>query len=153
MSSAFRWRNRFLAFAPLFIWIAVIFYLSTDQGSMSRTSLFVRPLLEFFFPTANEATLQIYHGYVRKAAHLTEYAILGGLAIRAFYSTFQSQTFTYLVAILIVAAVAIADEVGQSFRPTRTGSVTDVLIDIAGGTTLIGLVWLIARLRRTDSVV
>ena len=153
MSSAFRWRNRFLAFAPLFIWIAVIFYLSSDQGSMSRTSLFVRPLLEFFFPTANEATLQIYHGYVRKAAHLTEYAILGGLTVRAIYSTFQSQTFTYLVAILIVAAVAIADEVGQSFRPTRTGSVTDVLIDIAGGTTLIGLVWLIARLRRTDSVV
>ncbi len=97
--------------------------------------------------------MQIYHGYVRKAAHLTEYAILGGLAVRAIYSTFQSQTITYLVAILIVAAVAIADEVGQSFRPSRTGSVTDVLIDIAGGTTLIGLVWLIARLRRTDSVV
>ena len=120
---------------------------------MSRTSLFVRPLLEFFFPAADEATLQIYHGYVRKAAHLTEYAVLGGLAIRAFRMTIRASAYTYLVAILIVATVAVLDETGQSLRPSRTGSVIDVFIDVAGGATLICLVWLIARLRHKKFVV
>lgn len=120
---------------------------------MSRTSLFVRPLLEFFFPTADEVTLQVYHGYVRKAAHLTEYAVLGGLAIRAFRTTFRASAYTFLVAILTVAVIAVLDEAGQSLRPSRTGSANDVLIDIAGGTALIGVVWLTARLRQKKNVV
>ncbi len=77
-----------------------------------------------------------------------EYAVLGGLAMRAFKTTVRTSAYTYSAAIVIVAAVAVMDEVGQSFRPSRTGSATDILIDVTGGATLIGLAWLIARLRQ-----
>ena len=64
-------RALLLQYAPVVFWIAVIFFLSSDQGSMSQTSRFIRPLLEFLFPAAPEETLLIYHGYIRKAAHFT----------------------------------------------------------------------------------
>ena len=81
------WRGQIIRYAPLFLWIGVIFYLSSSQGAMSNTSRFIRPLLEWFFPLAPEETLQIYHGYIRKFAHFAEYAALAFLAARAFRSS------------------------------------------------------------------
>ncbi len=79
------WRERLWLYAPLFLWIGVIFYLSSSQGAMSNTSRFIRPFLEWMFPFATEETLQIYHGYIRKFAHFFEYAMLGFFASRAFW--------------------------------------------------------------------
>lgn len=145
-------REQIILYAPLFIWICVIFFLSSGQGSSVRTSLIIRPLLEFLFPTAPEETLQLYHGFIRKCAHLTEYAILGLLACRAFVSLSAAalRKYFYLLAAALVLAVASADEFNQSFNPDRTGSAVDVLIDVTGG--LIGIViftlWLRRALRR-----
>jgi len=139
-----RWRVLLWAYAPLFVWIGVIFLLSSDSGSMSNTSRFVRPILVFLFPAADETTLLFYHGIVRKLAHLTEYAILGALAVRAFV---RSQ-YRYAFSLFIVVAVAFADEFGQSFRPSRTASVVDVGIDIAGGLAMIAALYLYIRPRR-----
>ena len=50
---------------------------------------------------------------------------------------YSSQTvlrkFWFLWAFLFVVSVASLDEYNQSFNNARTGSVYDVLIDIAGG--------------------
>ncbi len=115
---------------------------------MSNTSRFVRPILVFLFPSADEPTLLFYHGIVRKLAHFTEYAILGLLAVRAFAVTGRR----YLYALLVVTAVAFADEFGQSFRPTRTASLIDVGIDIAGGITMIAICYLFARTRKSANI-
>jgi VanZ family protein len=114
------------AYAPLVVWIGVILFLGSGQGSMTRTSIIVRPLLEFLFPLADEATLQIYHGYIRKMAHLFEYAVLAFLALRAFRSR-------YVYAIVVVIVIASLDECLQSFNASRTSSIYDVFIDISGG--------------------
>jgi VanZ family protein len=137
-------------YAPLVLWIGVIFYLSSDQGSMSRTSRFVRPVLEFLFPAASDETLQFYHGYVRKAGHFTGYAVLAFWAVRAFVSSLMAAVSEYrhLWAVLLVAAVATVDELNQSFLSSRTGSVWDVLLDISGGVAMAGFLWAIGRPRQ-----
>jgi VanZ family protein len=114
---------------------------------MNETSRFIRPLLEFLFPSAPPETLALYHGYIRKLAHLAEYSILAILARRAF-THFRRPI---LLAIGIVILVAMADEFRQSFDPRRTGTPIDVIIDLVGG--LLGMVtwWLFARVFRKDS--
>ncbi len=133
-----------MLYAPLLIWIGVIFFLSSSQGSMTRTSLIVRPILEFLFPSAPEETLLLYHGYIRKFAHFAEYAVLGLLACRAFIGSPQNflRSHRYISSIVLLAAVAVFDEANQSFDPARTGSPFDVLVDLTGGFTAIFLFYL-----------
>lgn len=132
-----------MLYAPLVIWIGVIFFLSSSQGSMNETSRIIRPLLEFFFPAASPETLTFYHGIIRKLAHVTEYAILGFLSMRAFKA---GQAI--LAASVILIGVASIDEINQSFNPARTGAAIDVLLDLAGGFTAVFIVALVRRVRR-----
>lgn len=139
------------AYAPLFLWIGLIFYMSSDHGSMSATSKFIRPLLTFLFPLADEATLDIYHGYIRKSAHLAAYTTLGVLACRAFAKTrlFKFGLKWVGIAVALVVSIALIDEFNQSFNPSRTGSLYDVAIDISGGISAIVAFYLIFRWRAT----
>ncbi|GIU81826.1 MAG: VanZ family protein [Acidobacteria bacterium] len=134
-----KWRSRFLRYAPLILWIGVIFLLSSNVGSMNNTSRFIRPLLRFLFPDAPEELLQIYHGYIRKLAHVTEYAILAFFASRAFFSssvnTIAKNWFVFSFA--LVVAVACLDEFNQSFLSSRTASPFDVMLDCFGGLVMI----------------
>jgi VanZ family protein len=141
------WRAGVWAYAPLLLWIGVIFYLSSDQGSMSQTSRFLRPLLELLFPAAPEETLQLYHSYIRKFAHFTVYAILGFLALRAFAMSSSQvlQRSRYLLSLGVVVLIATIDEVNQGFSAARTGSGWDVLLDISGGIVMITALWLLGR--------
>lgn len=130
-------------YAPVVVWIGVIFYLSSDQGSMSQTSRFIRPLLEFLFPAAPEETLRIYHGYIRKAAHFTEYAVLAFLAVRAFAASARLHKWRYILPLLLVTCVAAIDEFNQSFEFSRTGSILDVMLDISGSVVMIAVLRLL----------
>jgi len=132
-------RERFFRYAPLFLWIGVIFLASTTQASMSNTSRFIRPLLMFLFPDAPEETLIVYHNFIRKAAHFTEYAALAFFAARAFSTSSVKflQKFWFVFAFVLVILVALIDETNQSFNSARTGSIYDVLLDCSGGLTMI----------------
>ncbi len=149
-----KWRGRLIRYAPLFLWIAFIFYLSSGQGSFEQTSRFIRPLLEFFFPGTSPESISFYHGIVRKLAHPTVYAVLGYLSIRAFTSL-ESQKlqrkFVFL-SVLLVVCVAALDEFNQSFLSVRTGSIWDVLLDSVGGVLAIGLYILYRRLRSKPEI-
>src|SRR5687768_14414444 len=140
-------REQLMLYAPLLIWIGVIFFLSSSQGSMSHTSRIIRPVLEFLFPGAPEETLQFYHGIIRKLAHFSEYAVLGLLACRALtrlHSNFLVNA-RYLIAAALVMLVAGIDEFNQSFNPARTGSLFDVMIDISGGVFAIVLFYVLTK--------
>jgi VanZ family protein len=146
-------REQVILYAPLFIWIGVIFFLSSGQGASTRTSVIVRPILEFLFPAATDETLQFYHGVIRKCAHLTEYAILGFWTCRAFVrsrSNFLKDYF-YLTAAVLVLMVAGIDEFNQSFNPDRTGAVLDVALDLSGGLTAIFIYWLVRGRRHSPA--
>lgn len=148
-----RRRERIIRYAPLILWIGVIFYMSSNAGAMSETSRFVRPILEFLFPAASEETLRIYHGYVRKSAHFTEYALLAILAARALTgSSIRMLKMNWAVAaFLIVGFIAVIDETGQSLRISRTGSIWDVALDVLGGTAAVIAFKLFFRRNRISS--
>lgn len=136
------WRGRIIRYAPLILWIGLIMFLSTEQASMSNTSRFIRPLLEFLFPNAPEEILIVYHGYVRKLAHVTVYAILAFWAARAFLTSSQNllRRVWFVFAFTLVLLVASIDETNQSYLDSRTGSIYDVLLDAAGGISMITLI-------------
>lgn len=126
-----------IRYAPLFLWIGVIFFLSSPEGSANQTSRIIGPLLHFFVPDILPETEAAIHAIVRKTAHFTEYAVLAFLAVRAF----STSSRRYLIALSFVAMTASLDEFNQSFEPSRTSSVWDVLLDISGGIAMIALIW------------
>ena len=75
------------------------------------------------------------HFFTRKLAHFTEYAILGFLAARAFRTSPRPaiRDHWFLISAALIVVFALIDEYHQSFVPTRTPSVWDSLIDMAGG--------------------
>lgn len=136
------WRVWLWAYAPLFLWIGVIFFLSSGSGSSAETSRIIGPLIAYFFPNADEGTVALVHAGVRKAAHVTEYAILAALASRAFLRSSAPFLRNYWVlwTIIIVAATALLDEFNQSFNVLRTGTPMDSLLDICGGLLAISVI-------------
>lgn len=135
------WRGRLIRYTPFVLWTGIVLAFSTGGASMSNTSRIIRPLLQFLFPGAPEATLIFYHGVIRKSAHFFEYGVLGLLAIRAFAGSAvwflgARPFFSAFIAALLVAMV---DETNQSFDPSRTGSFGDVAIDLAGAACALGV--------------
>ncbi len=132
----------------------MIFYLSSDSGAMSETSRFIRPLLQFIFPSASFETIEIYHGYIRKAAHLVEYAILTLFTIRALAasSNVKLRDLRYVLPVALAATVATIDEVNQSFSLSRTGSGWDVVLDVTGSVIMSALLWSLGCPRVDDRV-
>ena len=146
------WGGRFFRYIPLFLWIGIILFASTSYGASTRTSLIVRPLLHFLFPSASEETITIYHGFIRKLAHLTEYSILAFWASRAFWNSTKplSHKYWYAFSFLIVVLVASVDEYNQSFDILRTSSIYDVLLDALGGAAMIGILLVFKRSQRSS---
>ncbi len=144
-------RDRIWRYAPLLLWIAFISFASTGDFSAANTSRIVRPLLLWLFPDISEEGLLAAHLLVRKAAHFTEYAILGWLAARAFYTSSQNllRRNWFVAGLVLVVVQALLDEYHQSFVPGRTASPYDSAIDIAGGlTALIVFVYLRTRTKQ-----
>lgn len=70
---------------------------------------------------------------VRKAAHLTEYAVLAVLMLRAVRGKISGELKVQAFQVLLVcAAYAALDEFHQSFVISRTASPIDVAIDTCG---------------------
>ena len=114
---------------------------------MEETSRFIGPLLRFLFPAASDDLILSYHFYISKLAHFTEYAVLGFLAVRTFAgSSFALlRSYRFVLALIVVGAVALADEFNQSFEPSRTGAFSDVLLDTSGGLIMIVALFLLKR--------
>lgn len=150
MKGFFRRHDTLVRYVPLVFWIGVIFFMSSGEASMSQTSRFIRPLLEFLFPGTPAATLDLYHGYIRKLAHFTEYGLLAFLAARVFRNaagrTLRRHWFGF--SLLLVLAVASLDEFHQSFEPSRTSSPWDVALDVFGGICAVTALAVTAALRK-----
>ena len=105
---------------------------STDLMSAERTSRFLTPLLRWWNPDISLLAIAQVHFFVRKAAHLTEYAILAMLlwrALRGWIDEFWRRMLLALAPSIIFAA---ADEFHQSFVASRTASLGDILLDVSG---------------------
>jgi VanZ family protein len=127
--------SRLWRYGPLLAWAAFVLFASSGEFSASNTSRIVRPLLLWLYPNIAESSIQTVHFFVRKAAHLTEYAILALLAARAFRMSKLAalRRFWWLAAFALAAAISLVDEYHQSFLPSRTGTVYDSYLDMTGG--------------------
>ncbi|MEP6569866.1 MAG: VanZ family protein [Acidobacteriota bacterium] len=132
-------RGRLWRYGPLVAWILFISFASTSEFSAANTSEIVRPILLWLFPNLSEARLASIHVFTRKAAHFTEYAVLAFLARRAFITSSQAilQRYWFQFGLLLVVVYGLLDEFHQSFVPTRTASIYDSAIDVAGGLTVL----------------
>ena len=123
---------------PVVFWMTVIFIASADAHSYEHSSFIVEPLLHWLFPHMTQDHVEQIHHYLRKCAHLTEYAILAILVWRALHVTTNNLPAWSWPKVggtlLLVFLYASSDEFHQSFVPTRTALVSDVFIDTAGGT-------------------
>jgi len=118
--------------------MTLIFWGSTNLMSAEHTSRFLVPFLRWLKPDISPAALAKAHFLVRKAGHVTEYGILAALLFRS-WRTLSSDLLNRTTAALIVAMLfAASDEFHQSFFPSRTASLGDVLIDSSGA--LLGVI-------------
>ena len=125
---------------PLLIWLSVIFVGSTNLMSAEHTSRFVVPFLLWLKPGMSPHAIWVILVVMRKCAHVTEYAVLALLLWRAFRSIpiLRAKMLLVFVAVVLGCALfAATDEFHQTFVRSRTPSVRDVLLDVAGA--LLGL--------------
>lgn len=95
--------------------------------------------------------------FVRKAAHFTEYALLGASLYLLFSAWFlTSKKKPYILAMLIALLYATSDEIHQIFSLMRGPQVTDVLIDFSGCLAALTVIWfinaLISKIRLKQSL-
>ena len=135
---------------PVLIWMAVIFSASSDSGSFRHSSSIVGPIVRWLFPNISEEALHSFVVFVRKCAHLTEFAILALLIWRAFRKPVSKdgRPWDWPLAgktIVFVLLYASSDEFHQLFVPSRQASVVDVMIDTTGGACGLLLLWALGR--------
>ncbi len=130
--------------------MGLIFSASSDTKSLEHSSRIIAPLLRFFLPNLQPATVDEIVFLVRKCAHLTEFAVMALLFWRALRKPVRGiprpwQWSDARLAILLVALYAASDEFHQFFVPSRQALVTDVMIDTTGGIVGVLLLWGVGR--------
>ena len=111
--------------------MGVVLALSAAPMSAENTGSILGPVLAWL--GLGRAHVHLLHGLVRKAAHVTEYAILAALWRHAFVRGGMARpAVASALALAISVACAVVDETNQSFLPTRTGAVGDVGLDSLG---------------------
>jgi len=145
--------SRFWRYAPLVLWAVLIFIGSGNVLSAAHTSLLLRAV-RWLFPNVRDESLAVFHLLVRKAGHLTEYAILATLAARAFRGSSHDllRRHWFWVSLLLAIVYALTDEWHQSFVPSRTASIYDSLIDSVGALIALTIIWLRHRKSEPDSL-
>jgi VanZ family protein len=112
----------------------LIFLASGDLMSAEHTSRFIGPFLLWLNPDISVETIAEFQFCVRKAAHVTEYAIFALLLGRAVFrgTNLTWERSTLLGVWIVCVVVAAGDEFRQSFVESRGASSWDVMIDSAG---------------------
>jgi VanZ family protein len=135
---------------PSVIWLAVIATESTNLGSSDHTGQILYPIFHFLFEM-DPARFAVWHAVLRKTGHFVGYFTLSVLLFRSWRASFPRLSTRWCLqwgtlAFLGTALVATLDEWHQSFLPSRTGTIRDVILDSSAG--LVAQVVLFAILQR-----
>ena len=122
----------FIYWLPPILWMWFIFP-TNDALTVSSTSHIIVPLLKWLFPNADPVTIDSFHILVRKSIHFLEYALLAFLLFRAFRGKNKDWHMRWvLYAGIITIGYSSLDEFFQTLIPSRTGLLSDWMIDTAG---------------------
>jgi VanZ family protein len=134
------------------LWIALIAIESTDTFSAEHTSRFLYPVLHFLMGL-DFARFQVWHHYIRKCGHFVGYFTLSFFLFRAWRATLRLPWTPRwalrwaAIAFSMSALVASLDEWHQTFIPSRTGAIKDVMLDSFAALTAQVLIFLYLSLR------
>jgi VanZ family protein len=140
----------FRVWLPTLLWIGVIAIESTDYLSAHHTGSILYPILHYLFGITPEQFVPI-HMITRKTGHVVGYGMLSFLAFRSWRATLRrpGQAAWSLAwsrnAVILAAVVASLDEWHQTFIPSRTGTIHDVILDTAAGLATQVVVYLFLR--------
>ena len=131
-SRGFPWRQ----WTPALIWLGFIFLESSDLFSARNTGSVLYGLVTWLFGPVDPEQFAFAHTVSRKIGHMVGYGVLSFLLFRAWRATIRPSTrywdfFWAVIAFLMTAAVAALDEWHQTFIPSRTGTLRDVVLDCA----------------------
>lgn len=130
-----------------FLWVAFIWGHSLIQGPQSTLeSDAVVSVFDSLFCALGICDPEVMTMVVRKGAHVMEYAVLGFLARGMLCARLAERGRPILPAGLLVALVPALDECLQLFVPGRSGTLSDVCIDLLGVCLGAFLGWLWSRL-------
>lgn len=107
-------QNFFWYYVPLLIWIGVIWFLSSQEGTIAREA----PHWSFYVQ--------------RKGAHIVEFFILTFLLWRVIRLFTKNSLDTLVWTFIWVLWMATLDESHQNLVTGREGKVSDVIIDMIG---------------------
>lgn len=138
---------------PSVVWLAVITVESTNLGSMERTGHILYPIFYFLFHM-DPAKFGVWHALLRKTGHVVGYFTLSVLFFRSWRATFPRLSTRWCfawatVGLLSTTLVATIDEWHQSYLPSRTGTVRDVVLDTSAA--LLAQIILFVILRNQSS--
>lgn len=112
----------------IIVWMVVVFIFShqTGEGSSGLSSKIANMLFN------NEQIAEKMEVFIRKGAHMAEYAV-GAMLFYGYCLTYPNMQpkKRIIFAEMCTVLYAITDEVHQLFIPGRNGSIFDVLIDMA----------------------
>jgi VanZ family protein len=126
------------AWIAAILWLIVIAIESSAWLSATNTGRILYPVFHFLF-RMDWDRFEFWHFYLRKGGHVFGYGLLSILLFRAWRETLPAVnnakwTFRWVsIAVLGTALVASLDEWHQSFIPSRTGTVQDVVLDTCAG--------------------
>jgi VanZ family protein len=130
------------------VWIGLISIESSDAFSAQNTGSILYALLTHLFGKINLHEFEVFHFYLRKTGHVVGYGMLALLLLRG-WRIMIGPVRAGLNRMLLLswagtAFVASMDEWHQSFIPSRTGTVHDVILDSIAGLAflLIAYLWL-----------
>ena len=130
------------------VWIGLISMESSDAFSSQNTGSMLYALLTRLFGQIDLYDFLMFHFYLRKTGHVIGYGMLALLLLRGWRMTIgPARTWVnrmLLLSWLGTAFVASMDEWHQSFIPSRTGTVHDVILDSIAGLAflLVAYLWL-----------
>lgn len=119
------------------VWMGLMLYASTDVASGTHTSSGLRQILADFGIHLTDQMVDSINLFIRKAAHVTEFAILAILLWRDGEPLMQRRGRPYawkLGALVMGVCIAFAalSETIQRFYPSRQASIDDVFINTGG---------------------
>jgi VanZ family protein len=124
------------AWISTLLWLCVLALFSSDTFSAEHTGSVLTKILHALFGSISTERFQQIHFLIRKSAHFCSYGFLGALAFFSWRATLPALprwTFRWsTLALLLAVTAAGLDEFHQSFIPSRTSSLRDVLLDLVG---------------------
>ncbi len=149
-------RQIWKAWIPAIIWLCIITIESTDYLSSGHTSRILYPVLHYLLGL-DLVRFEVWHHYIRKTGHFVGYFTLSCLLFRAWKASLPVGAAKRWVlrwanvSFLMTVLVASLDEWHQTFIPSRTGTVRDVILDSGAALTAQIVIFLLLRGKRPQA--